>query len=79
MGADACTSARLRLSPSSFWSAAGRRGDPEGVTVRITKRVPVQAGLGGGSSDAAAALRALRVLWRLDVADEVVETSLGSA
>jgi len=57
-----------------LWSTAGRRGDPDGVTVRITKRVPVQAGLGGGSSDAAAALRALRVLWRLDVADEVLET-----
>jgi len=56
-----------------LWRAAGRRGDPNGVTVRITKRVPVQAGLGGGSSDAAAALRALRVLWRLDVADEQLE------
>ena len=56
-----------------LWRAAGRRGDPDGVSVRITKRVPVQAGLGGGSSDAAAALRALRVLWRLDVADEQLE------
>ncbi|MEQ1727254.1 MAG: 4-(cytidine 5'-diphospho)-2-C-methyl-D-erythritol kinase [Vicinamibacterales bacterium] len=56
-----------------LWNAAGRPGDPYGVTVRITKRVPVQAGLGGGSSDAAAALRALRALWGLEVADERLE------
>lgn len=56
-----------------LWRVAGRRGLPDGVRVRITKRVPVQAGLGGGSSDAAAALRALRELWRLDVADEQLE------
>jgi len=56
-----------------LWNAAGRPGDPDGVTVRITKRVPVQAGLGGGSSDAAAALRALRALWGLEVADERLE------
>lgn len=33
--------------------------EPNGMTVRITKRIPVQAGLGGGSADAAAVLRAL--------------------
>ena len=33
--------------------------DPDGLTVRITKRIPSQAGLGGGSADAAAVLRAL--------------------
>ena len=51
----------------AVWKAAGRSGAPRGVSVRIIKRIPMQAGLGGGSSDAAAAMRALAVWWRIDV------------
>jgi 4-diphosphocytidyl-2-C-methyl-D-erythritol kinase len=48
-----------------LWRASGREGEPSGVTVRIEKRIPLQAGLGGGSSDGAAALRALAALWKI--------------
>lgn len=37
--------------------------DPNGLQVRITKRIPTQAGLGGGSADAAAVLRALNAYY----------------
>jgi len=48
------------------WRATGRRGAPRDVAVEVRKRIPIAAGLGGGSSDGAAALRALGRLWRVD-------------
>ncbi len=48
---------------------ARRRDAPSGVTVRVEKNIPMQGGLGGGSSNAAAALRALCALWDVRVGD----------
>jgi 4-diphosphocytidyl-2-C-methyl-D-erythritol kinase len=50
---------------AALWRAAGKSGDPRGVHVRVSKRIPPRAGLGGGSSDAAAALAGLSRVWRL--------------
>jgi len=40
-------------------------GVSKGVEVKIFKKIPIAAGLGGGSSDAASILKGLKSLWRL--------------
>jgi 4-diphosphocytidyl-2-C-methyl-D-erythritol kinase len=47
-----------------LWRALGREGDPRDAHVKLEKAIPVAAGLGGGSADAAAALWGLNALWR---------------
>ena len=47
--------------------ATGKQSAPAGIAIDLRKRVPSEAGLGGGSSNAAMTLLALNKLWKLDL------------
>lgn len=64
-GANLCAKAAARM-----WRVFGRPGEPRGWRIVIEKRVPMAAGLGGGSSDAAATMVGLAICWGVDPQDE---------
>ena len=62
---DLCVKAAriLKSSVSSLSSSIG-------ATIHVTKRIPAGGGLGGGSADAAAVLRALNEIWKVGLSRE---------
>jgi 4-diphosphocytidyl-2-C-methyl-D-erythritol kinase len=66
-----CVPPTLPAGPTNLvWKAADglRRtfGVTAGASIRLAKRIPHEAGLGGGSSDAAATIAALNAVWGLN-------------
>jgi 4-diphosphocytidyl-2-C-methyl-D-erythritol kinase len=66
--------ANLVMRAAMMLAATGAR--PLMAALHLDKQLPVAAGIGGGSADAAAALRALRRLWKIEI-DEHLLTGMG--
>lgn len=70
LSVDGPMAAHIPAGPDNLVLRAARglaemAGIDRGAHIRLTKRLPVASGIGGGSADAAATLRALCALWRL--------------
>src|SRR5262249_32201867 len=65
-----CSATELSSGPDNLVLRAARllqkeTGCERGAVIRLIKRIPLAAGLAGGSTDAAATLAGLNCLWRL--------------
>lgn len=77
-----CDDPALPTGPDNLVVKAAERlkaatGCPRGATIELRKSIPAQAGLAGGSSDAAATLAALDRLWDLRTPPDRLETLAG--
>ncbi|MDF1872210.1 4-(cytidine 5'-diphospho)-2-C-methyl-D-erythritol kinase [Vannielia sp.] len=71
----------LVIKAAELMMAQARRANREvtGLSVQLEKYLPIAAGIGGGSSDAAATCRALSELWEVPIPDaEVLARELGA-
>jgi 4-diphosphocytidyl-2-C-methyl-D-erythritol kinase len=67
----------VRAAAALARATRGRRGGSSAVRIEIRKRIPVAAGLAGGSADAAAALVACNELWRTGLSQQQL-TEIGA-
>ncbi|MGF1561744.1 MAG: 4-(cytidine 5'-diphospho)-2-C-methyl-D-erythritol kinase [Geminicoccaceae bacterium] len=72
LGITGLTAKALEGEPDNLVLRAARRladhaNTAQGAQIMLDKNLPVAAGLGGGSADAAATLRGLNRLWQLDL------------
>jgi 4-diphosphocytidyl-2-C-methyl-D-erythritol kinase len=72
----------LPQGPANFAHMAAKLlieecGIRRGVSIRIKKRIPLEAGLGGGSSNAASVLLGLNQFWKLGLSQQKLQ-NLGS-
>lgn len=69
-----CDHPHLKLDENNLiykaWNALRDRTLDDSVIIELEKRIPLSAGLGGGSADAAATLVGLNRLWNLGLGDE---------
>lgn len=63
---------RANLAVRAAELLANKTGITRGIKIRIKKQIPIAAGLAGGSTDAAAVLRGLNKLWKLDLSDKLL-------
>ncbi|GJM45261.1 MAG: 4-diphosphocytidyl-2-C-methyl-D-erythritol kinase [Gemmatimonadota bacterium] len=62
------------LAYQAVKSITRKTGVRHGLDLRVVKRIPIAAGLGGGSSNAATVLRGLNELWGLGLSQSDLET-----